>query len=687
MKKDKPILVTEPLLPNYNFFCKRLKKIWDKKWLTNNGEFHQEFEKKLLDILNVNNVSLFCNGHMALSTALKALDLEGEVITTPYTFASTTHAIVENGLTPVFCDIDPETFVIDADKIEELITDKTCAILPVHVYGNICDVKKIDSIAKKYNLKVIYDAAHAFFETIDGNSIATYGDITMFSFHATKVFNTIEGGALCYNDCGLKNKIEMLKNFGIQSVDDVELVGLNSKMNEFSALMGLCNLNLLGKAIKKRKLLTEKYVSLLSDCAGISINSFDENYFRNYSYFPIVIDEDECGFNRDELSDFLKENNVYVRKYFYPLITECSCYKNLFDSKLTPIALDISRKILTLPLYDKLSLAEVEKICSLIKQFISCNRVDIDVYMLTYNHEKYIRQALGSVLAQKLNVKYRILISDDCSTDKTRDILKQYQSKYPNIVKVFFQKDNVGMKKNAEFIRDKLIAPYVVPLEGDDYWIDNNKLQKQYDFLKKNKEYSAYASSVWIVDKKGKRNLDLEKRYSNYCYKETKDFFLQDALMYVLPGQTASMMYRNIYKNFTPKQKRAYNLCKANGDQKMTILSAIEGKIYCSSEVLAAHRKVFDSGDSWSFKVKDKNMAKYHYDAIKDIEKLLREYFDLDVEMKEALYARFEEALNSYVKSPTKENKKILRYIFIKEHQKRKMMKRMISSRLGKNHV
>lgn len=684
MKKEK-IFVTEPLLPSYNEYSKYLKKIWANKWLTNNGEFHQQFEYELKQKLEVSNVSLFCNGHMALYTALNSLDLKGEVITTPFTFSSTTHAIVQAGLTPVFCDIDPNTYVIDANKIESLITDKTCAIVAVHVYGHFCDVKRIEIIAKKYNLKVIYDAAHAFGEKIYDKSIASYGNITMFSFHATKVFNTIEGGALCYNDESLKEKIEIFKNFGIKNAEEIDIVGINAKMNEFSAAMGLCNLKIVDKEIMKRKKIVLKYLKLLKDCNGIQLPVYgdDDGEFRNYSYFPILIDKSKCGFSRDDLFEYLKSKNILVRKYFFPLITELKCYEGNYDSKNTPIALDISNKILTLPLYGSLSLEKVSFICSTILEYVYKKSIMIDVYMITYNHKKYIEQAIDSILKQKINVKYRILIADDCSTDGTVDILKKYKRKYPELINLYLRDRNVGMRENARLLRQELQAPYIASLEGDDYWINDQKLQIQYDFLKSHEEYSAYASSVYIIDKNNQRNLDLERCYSNYCYEKDKNFIFFDALEYKLPGQTASLMCRNLYKDLTSIQKEAYDDCRANGDQKLAILNTLnEKKIYCSKVNLAAHRKIFDQGDSWSSKTKDKNMSKFHFDAICDIEKLLFEQFNLKVKMDSALMARFDDALNIYLSNSSKVNKKILFYIFCNNRHKIKMLQKFFNRKM-----
>lgn len=366
MAREK-ILVTKSTLPDYDRYCSVIKEMWESHWLTNSGKMHEELEKKLKRRFKSGNVSLFTNGHLALETALSSLELEGEVITTPFTFVSTTHAIVRNNLTPVFCDIKEDDFTIDADKIENLITDKTCAIVPVHVYGNICDVEKIEAIAKKHNLKVIYDAAHAFDEKYKGQSVANFGDVSMFSFHATKVFNTIEGGCLSYNDNNLKTKIEELKNFGIKDPEVVDYVGMNAKMNEFQAAMGLCNLEELKENIKKRKKIFLYYRKLLSSVKGIKLSTMNEDVTYNYSYLPIVV-LDCYGRSREELIEKLNENNIFPRKYFYPLISELECYKDLKKNE-TPIALDISNRVLTLPLYPDLDLKVVKEICDLIKEF------------------------------------------------------------------------------------------------------------------------------------------------------------------------------------------------------------------------------------------------------------------------------------------------------------------------------
>lgn len=362
----KKILVTRSSMPKLEEYTEEIKDLFDSHWLTNNGVKHIKLESELCKYLKVKNTKLFCNGHMALYTAIKSLDLKGEVITTPFTFASTTHAIVQNGLTPVFCDISRDDYTIDVNKIESLITEKTCAIVPVHVYGNICNVEKIEEIAKKYNLKVIYDAAHAFGVEYNGNSILNYGDISMLSFHATKVFNTIEGGALVYNDSNYSEKLEQLKNFGIIDEENVDFVGMNCKMNEFQAAMGLCNLKHIDEEIEKRKKIVERYIDNLKNIEGIKLNKTQNNVKTNYAYFPIVV-EDTYGLTRNELFELLSNNNICARKYFYPLINDYGCYNKEYGSNDTPIAKDIANRVITLPLYSDLSLDIVDKICNIIK--------------------------------------------------------------------------------------------------------------------------------------------------------------------------------------------------------------------------------------------------------------------------------------------------------------------------------
>ena len=368
---QKKILVTQSSMPSIDEYVHEIEDIWNTHWLTNMGEKHQKLQAQLKDYLQVENIELLTNGHMALELTMQAMKLHGEVITTPFTFASTTHAIVRNGLEPVFCDINPEDFTIDISKIEALITDKTSAIVPVHVYGNICNVEEIERIARKYDLKVIYDAAHTFGEKYKGHGIGTFGDASCFSFHATKVFNTIEGGAVSFRDKEFGLKLYRLKNFGIRGVETVDGVGANAKMNEFCAAMGLCNLRHIDVEINKRKKIVEKYRERLENIEGIRINIEQTDVSSNYSYFPIVIDEKKYGASRNEILDKLEANNIGARKYFYPITNSFECFHGKYDVSKTPIALYISKRVLTLPLYADLDLDSVDFICNII---LSCSR-------------------------------------------------------------------------------------------------------------------------------------------------------------------------------------------------------------------------------------------------------------------------------------------------------------------------
>lgn len=361
------IQVTQSSMPNFEEYVDEIKDLWDSKWLTNNGKKHNILEENLKSYLKVENISLFTNGHLALETIITTLGLTGEVITTPFTFASTTHAIVRNGLKPVFCDINPIDYTIDVSKIEALITNETSAIIPVHVFGNICDVITIERIAKKYNLKVIYDAAHTFGVEVAGRGIGTYGDASMFSFHATKVFNTIEGGAITYKDKTITQTLNVLKNFGITDPENVSYVGGNAKMNEFQAAMGICNLNNIDSEIEKRKVVSNLYDSRLGNISGIKINSENNTTKRNYSYYPVVFENYEK--TRDEVYEELKKHGIMSRKYFYPIIPAFECYRDQYDISKTPVALHISESVLTLPLYADLSLDDVNNICDIILNF------------------------------------------------------------------------------------------------------------------------------------------------------------------------------------------------------------------------------------------------------------------------------------------------------------------------------
>lgn len=363
---EKKILVTRSSMPDLDEYVNEIAPLWESHWLTNMGPKHKELQSKLCDYLGVENIDLLTNGHMALELTLQALNLQGEVITTPFTFASTTHAIVRNGLTPVFCDIDPITYCMDASKIEKLITDRTCAIMPVHVYGNICNIEEIEDIAHKYELKVIYDAAHTFGETYKGKGIGGFGDASCFSFHATKVFNSIEGGAVCYRDKQLGEKLYDLKNFGIHGPEEVLAVGANAKMNEFCAAMGLCNLRHVDEEISKRKKVVERYRECLDGVEGIQLNKIQNDVKSNYAYFPIVIEERIFGASRAEVFNKLAENGIGARKYFYPLTNTFECFHGKYDVTRTPVALHISKRVLTLPLYADLALEDVNRICDII---------------------------------------------------------------------------------------------------------------------------------------------------------------------------------------------------------------------------------------------------------------------------------------------------------------------------------
>ncbi|RGY63027.1 DegT/DnrJ/EryC1/StrS family aminotransferase [Fusobacterium ulcerans] len=378
-KLNKKIMVTKSFLPPYEEYCEEIKEIWNTYWLTNMGIKHETLKEKMKKYLDVKNITLCSNGHLALEMAIRALKLTGEVITTPYTFASTTHAITRCGLTPVFCDIEMESFTIDISKIEELITEKTSAIIPVHVYGNPCNVEEIEKIAKKHNLKVIYDAAHTFGVEINGRGIGNYGDVSMFSLHATKVYSTIEGGALTYNNDDYSALFRLEKNFGITGPEEVIQNGGNAKLNEFQAAMGLVNLKYVDSEILKRKKLVEKYRELLNSIEGIRYLEDIKGIRHNYAYFPIIIDEKIYGKTRDEVFEKLKDYNIFTRKYFYPLINNFECYKEKYKDIKLPNAKYVSDRVMTLPMYGDLTLEEVEYICKTLKEIkkdedISYNR-------------------------------------------------------------------------------------------------------------------------------------------------------------------------------------------------------------------------------------------------------------------------------------------------------------------------
>lgn len=363
MKTDKPILVTQSSMPPYEEYIEAIKPLWDTHWLTNMGVYHQQLEKELKDYLGVPELSLMVNGHMALELTIQAFGFpEGaEVITTPFTFISTTHAIVRNHLKPVFCDVKLEDGTIDETKIEDLITENTVAIVPVHVYGNVCNIEEIQRIADKYNLKVIYDAAHAFGVKYKGKGIGCYGDASVFSFHATKVFNTIEGGAVTFSDHKIYEKLYNLKNFGIHGEELVTDVGANAKMNEFCAIMGLCNLRHMDDVLVNRKKRFDYYKQHMDSVEGIRFLKSREGATNNFAYFPIVL-EKEYRLTRDELYDELRENGIYARKYFYPITADQACFRNKYKKDALNNARELSAKILTIPFYEKMQKESMERI-------------------------------------------------------------------------------------------------------------------------------------------------------------------------------------------------------------------------------------------------------------------------------------------------------------------------------------
>ncbi|MGB9979483.1 DegT/DnrJ/EryC1/StrS family aminotransferase [Methanobacterium sp.] len=371
-KLKEPVYVTRPLLPDVNDLYLEIQEIIESKWITNHGQKHNLLESKLEKVLKVPNASVFNNGSIALLTALKTLDLPrgSDVITTPFTFAATPHCISWNGLKPVFCDIEADTMTINAEKIEKLITPNTSAILPVHVYGFPCDVEKIDEIAEKYGLKVIYDAAHAFSTEINGKPIGNFGDVTMFSFHATKLYNTIEGGCLTYNNNELKEKIYNLRNFGIKNEEEVVDIGINGKMNEFQASIGLLNLKLFKKEQMERLKIKNLYIEHLSGIENIRIPKMPKNVTDSCQYFPIVI-EDHFPLTRDQIYDKLKKCNILTRKYFYPICSDYRPYTNLKSSSVAnlPLANAVKHKVLCLPYYGDLNSEIIVEICDILKSF------------------------------------------------------------------------------------------------------------------------------------------------------------------------------------------------------------------------------------------------------------------------------------------------------------------------------
>lgn len=376
-KLDNPIYVTQPSLPPLEEYIELLKQIWDNKILTNNGHFHRQFEKELAEYLGVKYISVFSNGTLALITALQALRITGEVITTPFSFVATTHSLWWNNIKPVFADIEPDFFNLDPEKVEAAITPQTTAIMPVHVYGNPCNMEHFQRIADTYGLRLIYDAAHAFGVKINGKSILNFGDLSVLSFHATKVFNTIEGGAIVCQDEKTKQRIDYLKNFGFANETTVIAPGINAKMNEVQAAYGLLQLKYIDENIAKRKDIADLYRKNLSNIPGLRFLNDFEGINHSYSYFPILVDASVYGQTRDELYEELKRNNIFSRRYFYPLISQFPSYRGLTSAKPEnlPVAEKIAEQVICLPIYPNLGSTDIE----IITQIIRKTTIKIDV--------------------------------------------------------------------------------------------------------------------------------------------------------------------------------------------------------------------------------------------------------------------------------------------------------------------
>jgi dTDP-4-amino-4,6-dideoxygalactose transaminase len=399
-----PLHITRPPLPDRNDVYRKIDEIWDSHWLTNIGTQHRQFESKLKNHLGVSNISLFCNGTLALQLACQALRLSGEVITTPFTFAATPHVLYWNRITPVFCDIDPNTFNLDPKRIESMITPNTTAILPVHVFGYPCDVHGIQKIADRYGLRVIYDAAHSFGVEIGDEKIGSYGDISMFSFHATKIYHTLEGGALAFSDERLRERLEFAKNFGFKGEDNIVVPGINAKMNEFQAAIGLLMLDLVEEEIKKRKKLTMIYRERLKDIPGINFRVDMPGVKHNYYNFVIIVEEEIFGKSRDELYEDFKQFNIFTRKYFYPLCSQFQCYKHYPSSspENLSVAEKVTKEVLSLPLYGDLEEEDIHKICDIIEffhkfYFRSAQRFNLNGYDITKVNNDWIQNPANTM--------------------------------------------------------------------------------------------------------------------------------------------------------------------------------------------------------------------------------------------------------------------------------------------------
>lgn len=362
----RPINVTRSAMPPFAEYCEEIRELWDSRWLTNMGVKHERLREELANYLDAPHMDVLTNGHLSLELSLQALELEGEVITTPFTFASTTQAIVRSGLTPVFCDVDPLTLTMDPAKIEPLITGRTCALVPVHVYGNFCDAEAIGRIAKRHGLRVLYDAAHAFGARYKGRGAGAFGDVSCFSFHATKVFHTLEGGGACFQDEAFGQRLARLKNFGLEGPERVTGSGGNAKLDEFRAAMGLCNLRHVAEELEKRRRVEERYRERLEGVPGLRLKVLQPEVQSNHAYFPVLFDERLFGADRDRVQEALRKQGVMARKYFYPLTSAFPCFQGRFHPEETPEALRASRQVLCLPLYGDLPLETVDEICGLV---------------------------------------------------------------------------------------------------------------------------------------------------------------------------------------------------------------------------------------------------------------------------------------------------------------------------------
>lgn len=539
------ILVTRSSMPSLDEYIEEIRPIWQSHWLTNMGAKHQQLQAELEEYLGVPHVALYTNGHLALENAIAALNLPegGEVITTPFTFASTTHAIVRNGLVPVFCDVNDKDYTMDVTKIEGLITDRTVAIVPVHVYGNICDVEAIETIAKKYGLKVIYDAAHAFAVKYKGMSTACFGDASMFSFHATKVFNTIEGGAVCFKDDSWVQLLNDQKNFGIHGPESVCFVGGNAKMNEFQAAMGICNLRHLDEEIAKRKKVVERYRERLSGVEGIKLSAIQENVESNYAYFPVVFDG--YKYTRNEIYEMLQEQGITARKYFYPLTNSFECYRNYptAGTEKTPVAQHLALRVLTLPLYADLSLEDVDRICNVIigKKITS----KIDVCMKAFH-------ARLSIMNETMAFSF---IKDD----------KEWNLEIPIL--------NVDTEELKQFLLGKICFLDFLCLAAFNMSVDINTIPTAEQFMDVFETWDKYSNQIGYVE---------DKYTINIPDQEIKETLKEEGVVWYYGMSCSGKTYMGIKElNSYPIIKVAYNPCFSS-DEEYALIKLL---MYCGRNI------------------------------------------------------------------------------------------------------